>query len=260
MQSEPARRKRRVNPIRVVIGYILGLGMVLAGVYYSSLTPVGPLPEALPFLESDKRVNVETDGILYFQPKEKPAGTGFIFYPGGRVDHRSYAPLAHALASKGWPAAVVPMPLNLAVLGQNRASDVIVGQPEVSRWVIAGHSLGGTVAAEFAAKHPEKLAGLVFLASYPGRKDFSAASLPVLSIYGSADGLITAEDWNTYRDRFPPSTQWVIIEGGNHAGFGWYGKQDGDNPAAITLQNQTDQILQTVDQFMNTIENSEVKP
>lgn len=255
MQPEPEKKKRRVHPIRLVIGYILGLGMVLAGVYFSSLTPVGPLPEALPYLESDARVKVSKSSSLYFQPVEKPAGTGFIFYPGGRVDHRSYAPLAHALAAKGWPVAVVPMPLNLAVLGSNRASGVISTHPEVTRWVIGGHSLGGTMAADYAAKHPDKIAGVMFLASYPGGKEFAASNLPMLSVYGSADGLITAEDWAAFRDRFPASTQWVEIIGGNHAGFGWYGQQDGDNPAAITLQQQSDQILQAVDQFLKRVEN-----
>lgn len=257
MQPEPEKKKRRVHPIRLVIGYILGLGMVLAGVYFSSLTPVGPLPEALLYLESDARVKVSKSSSLYFQPVEKPAGTGFIFYPGGRVDHRSYAPLAHDLAAKSWPVAVVPMPLNLAVLGSNQASGVISAHPEVTRWVIGGHSLGGTMAADYAMKHPEKIAGVIFLASYPGGKEFAAASLPVLSVYGSADGLITQADWATYRDRFPASTQWVEIIGGNHASFGWYGQQDGDNPAAITLPEQSDQILQAVDQFLKRVENSE---
>lgn len=255
MQPEPTQKKRRVHPIRVIIGYILGLGIVLAGVYVSSLTPVGPLPEALPYLESDSSVKVSMVSSLYFLPVEKPAGIGFIFYPGGRVDYRSYAPLAHSLAAKGWPVAVAPMPLNLAVLGSERAQSVISDHPEVSHWVIGGHSLGGTMAAEYAAKHPDKITGLIFLASYPGGNELFSSNLPVLSIYGTADGLITGKDWEKYRGRFPPSTQWVEIDGGNHAGFGWYGKQEGDNPATISLKEQTDQILQAIDQFLKTVEN-----
>jgi hypothetical protein len=34
----------------------------------------------------------------------------------------------------------------------------------------------------------------------------------------------------------------VAIEGGNHAGFGWYGPQAGDNPATISVAVQSRQI------------------
>jgi hypothetical protein len=40
----------------------------------------------------------------------------------------------------------------------------------------------------------------------------------------------------------PPTTTYVAIEGGNHAGFGWYGPQAGDNPATISVAVQSRQI------------------
>jgi pimeloyl-ACP methyl ester carboxylesterase len=253
---ETKKPKRRANPLQILIGYAIGLGMVLAGVYFSSLTPLGPLPEALPYLQSNQLVQVIPGDYAYFLPAGQAAQTGFILYPGGRVDYRSYAPFAALLAEKGWPAAIVRMPLNLAVLGADRASQVMADHPEIHRWVIGGHSLGGTMAAQFAIKNPEKIAGIVFMASYPEGKELATSTIPLLSIYGSADGLISKEDWGKYKNRFSPSTQWIIIDGGNHAGFGWYGKQDGDKPAAISLQNQTDQIIQAVDQFLQIIDNS----
>ncbi len=253
---ETKKPKRRANPLQIVVGYAIGLVLVLAGVYFSSLSPLGPLPEALQYLESNQRVQVTLGDYVYFQPAGQAAQTGFIFYPGGRVDYRSYAPIAALLAEKGWPAAIVRMPLNLAVLGADRAARVMADHPEISRWVIGGHSLGGTMAAQFASKYPEKFAGIVFLASYPEGKELVTSAIPSLSIYGSEDGLITNQDWEKYKDRFSPSTQWITIDGGNHAGFGWYGKQDGDKPAVISLQNQTDQVIQAVDQFLKIIDNS----
>ena len=32
----------------------------------------------------------------------------------------------------------------------------------------------------------------------------------------------------------PPGTRFIPIEGGNHAQFGWYGDQNGDNPVSYT--------------------------
>lgn len=253
---ETKKPKRRANPLQIVVDYTIGLVMVVAGVYFSSLTPLGPLPEALPFLESNQQIQVISGDYLYFQPVGQSKQTGFILYPGGRVDYRSYAPFASQLADKGWPAAIISMPLNLAVLGADRASRVMADHPEISRWVIGGHSLGGTMAARYVTKNPEKIAGIVFLAAYPEGKDSSISAIPSLSVYGTEDGLVIPEDWEKYKDRFSPSTQWIRIEGGNHAGFGWYGIQDGDKPAAISLQNQTDQVIQAVDQFMQKVDTS----
>ncbi len=252
-------RRKKVNPVRVAIGYTIGMLMVLAGIYFASLTPVGPLPQALTYLESNDRVEVSKGDYTFFMPQNNPVRTGFIFYPGGRVDNRSYAPLASGLAKKGWPVAVVPMPLNLAILGQDRASKVIRDHPEIDYWVIGGHSLGGTMAAQFAEKHPDEINGIVFLAAYPQDASFVNSGLPVLSVYGTGDGLIPLPEWLKYRNRFPANTQWVMINGGNHAGFGWYGEQDGDSPASISLEEQTYQVLQAVDQFLLSIENSNGK-
>jgi pimeloyl-ACP methyl ester carboxylesterase len=239
----------------MVLVYILGLLIIMAGVYLFTLSPVGPLPEALPYLKSSNKVQVTTGGFTWFQPVSNSAKTGFIFYPGGRVDFRSYAPLAAGLAAKGWPSAIVPMPLDLAVLGPDKAHDVISSHPEVTHWVISGHSLGGTMAAQFAQQNPSVIAGIVFLASYPANDKLAASNLPALAIFGENDGLVTAEDREKFQPRFPPSTEWLVITGGNHAGFGWYGKQEGDNPATISLQEQETQVLQAVDRFMEKIDN-----
>jgi pimeloyl-ACP methyl ester carboxylesterase len=229
----------------------------MAGVYLFTLSPVGPLPEALPYMQNTDLVQVKSGDYAWFQPVNSPTKTGFIVYPGGRVDYRSYTPLAAGLASKGWPVAVVPMPLDLAVLAPDKARQVIAEHPEVTRWVIGGHSLGGTMAAQFASQNPSSISGIVFLASYPAIDKLASSSLPVLAIFASEDGLVTAEDREKYRPRFPDTSEWVMISGGNHAGFGWYGKQEGDKPASISLQEQEAQVLQSIDRFMEKIENKE---
>lgn len=249
-------KKKTAITLRMVVVYIIGLLIIMAGVFLSTLSPVGPLPEALPYLQSTSRVQVQTGSYTWFQPAQSAAKTGFIFYPGGRVDYRSYAPLCASLAEKGWPVALVPMPLDLAILGPDKASGVIKDHPEINRWVIAGHSLGGTMAAQFTTKNSSSIAGIIFLASYPADKSLATSSLPMLAIFGEKDGLVTEEDREKYRPRFPEFTEWMVIEGGNHAGFGRYGEQEGDYPATISLQDQEDQVLQAVDHFLKKIDNT----
>ena len=219
-------------------------GFGLGGfVVWAEMTPP-PMGETLAALESDSLVQVSTDRWLVFEPATGQPTAGLVLYPGGRVDPRSYSPAARALAEEGYLAVIVPMPLNLAVFAADAAADVIAAYPEVSAWAIGGHSLGGAMAARFAYSHPEQVQGLVLWAAYPdGSNDLSSRDLAVTSIHGTLDGLATIEKIDASRALLPPTTEWVAIEGANHAQFGWYGPQSGDNPASISREEQQQQIV-----------------
>ena len=214
------------------------------GVTAWALAPSGPMPEALPALQSDTRVQVSTDPWLAFRPQGAQYAVGLVLYPGARVDPRSYAPAARAIAAQGYLVVIVPMPLNLAVLAPDRATEVIAAYPDVRRWAIGGHSLGGAMAARYAHSHPAAVQGLVLWAAYPDvSDDLSAQNLAVVSIYGSRDGLSTLDKVIASRRLLPPGARWVSIEGGNHAQFGWYGPQQGDNEASISREAQQQQVV-----------------
>lgn len=222
----------------------LVLAIILAGFIIWAKTPAKPMPEALAAMQSDAQVEVITDGWITFQPQSTTPTQGLIFYPGGRVDARAYAPLARGLAEKGYLAVIVPMPLNLAVFSPGKAAEVISAYPEIESWAIAGHSLGGAMGANFAVNNPQAVQGLGLLAAYPASNDdLSNQDLDVVSIYGTQDGLTTAEKIDASRSLLPADTKWAAIEGGNHAQFGWYGPQAGDKTAAISRQTQQQQII-----------------
>jgi hypothetical protein len=225
---------------------LLLLPVVAVGgfVVWAERTPA-PMPEALSALEPDSTMQVTTDRWLAFHPADEEVQAGLILYPGGRVDHRSYAPAAREIAARGYLVVIVPMPLNLAVFAPNAADEVMQAFPNVSVWAMGGHSLGGAMAARYAYGHPSRVQGLVLWAAYPdASSDLSDHDLEVTSISGTLDGLATPEKIAASRPLLPPDTAWVIIEGGNHAQFGWYGPQSGDNPAAITREEQQRQIVQ----------------
>jgi len=104
------------------------------------------------------------DDLTAFVP-ERPLA-GLIFYPGGKVEHTAYAPLLRACAEQGILCVLVRMPCNLAVLNINGADGIRERFPEIDRWYIGGHSLGGAMAASYAAEHVGELDGLVLLAAY----------------------------------------------------------------------------------------------
>lgn len=208
--------------------------------------PAQPMAQALAAMEGDAEVGVVEGKWLIFQPLAGAKSTGFIFYPGGRVDPRAYAPQAKAIAAAGYPVIIVPMPLNLAVFGANRATEVMAEFPEIERWVIGGHSLGGAMSANYVKNQPGAAAGLVLWAAFPAGGDSVAdqSDLIAYSIYGTLDGVATPAEVRGASSLLPPTARFIPIEGGNHAQFGWYGDQAGDNPATIS---RTDQQKLTVD-------------
>ena len=220
-------------PVVAIIGFVM----------WASLIPA-PMSEALDALTPSDKLTVETSPWLAFRPTGPMPETGLIFYPGGRVDARAYAPTARAVAEAGYLVVIVPMPLNLAVLAPERGLDVQAAFSTVRRWAIGGHSLGGAMAAQFAVQHPQQVQGLVLLAAYPpNTASLANSNLAVVSISGSQDGLATPDKIQASRSLLPATTQWVVIQGGNHAQFGWYGLQDGDNTANVSRADQQKQVI-----------------
>jgi pimeloyl-ACP methyl ester carboxylesterase len=217
-------------------------------------TPAAPMPEALAALESDSQVLVTAEPWLVFQPAGRLPATGLVLYPGGRVDPRAYAPAGRALAEEGYLVAIVPMPLNLAILAPNRAADVMAAFPEVERWAVGGHSLGGAMAARFAYQNSSATDGLVLWAAYPASTDdLSSYDLAATSISGTRDGLASPDKIEASRPLLPPDTVWVAIEVANHAQFGWYGPQNGDNEATISREEQQAKIVESTAALLSTV-------
>ncbi len=240
---------------RVLLVLLLVLLLAVAGFTAWAYTPLGPMPEALAALQSDAAVQVTTSPWLTFAPVGRQPTTGFIFYPGGRVDARSYAPAARAIAEQGYLAVIVPMPFNLAVTNAAAADKVIAAHPEIVRWAIGGHSLGGAMAANYVYTHPDAVQGLVLWAAYPaGNNSLAGRRLPVVSIYATADGLATEEKIAASRPLLPAETRFLAIEGGNHAGFGWYGPQSGDGQAMITRAEQQAQVVGATVQLLGALD------
>jgi len=196
------------------------------------LTPLGPSPSALAALSGDSQVSVSRspDGFEFAPTSAEPTAA-VVFYPGGRVDARSYAILARDVARKGYLVIVPVMPLSLAVLSPNAADKAVVSHPEITRWAIGGHSLGGSMAAQYAVNHRDSITGLVLLASYPPNSvDLSDSTMRVVSVLGTQDTVIDRQNWQNTKRLLPAGTRYIRLMGGNHAQFGSYGIQPGDTP------------------------------
>jgi hypothetical protein len=249
-------KKQMKKTLKIIsISLIALIVMGLAGFAFWASDAAQPEQIALESLASTEKVQFSNlNQWLVFSPAESPSPTGLILYPGARVDPRAYAPAAQAIASGGVTVVIVPMPLNMAIFGINRAEAVIETFPAIQTWAIGGHSLGGAMAAEFAQSHPAQVSGLVLWAAYPGESnDLSQSELAVLSISASEDGLATPEKINASRELLPESTRFIEIQGGNHAGFGRYGAQSGDGVATLSPADQQAQIIDATLDFLTSL-------
>lgn len=232
--------RKHWKPALALIALVLALALG-GSAWVEAQYPAGEAAQTA--LVSAKGVTVQrTDAGLVFRPEEPVAG--LIFYPGGLVDHEAYAPLMRALAEEGVLCVVPEMPLRLAVLDMNAADGVAAQYPEITRWAIGGHSLGGAMAASYAAKHPEEFSVLVLLAAYSTAE--IPADMAVVSVYGDADGVLDREKYAKYRANLPEGAMEVVLPGGNHAQFGDYGPQKGDGAAALSAEEQIEQTVQAI--------------
>lgn len=227
------------RPRRRTVGLtLLAVVAVLAGAWTWYTQPQPLLPEAGASLASTADVTfTEVDGRLEWGPADGAYDAGLIVYPGGKVPPAAYGPLAQEIAGAGYLVVIVPMPFNLAVFGIGAADGVIAAHPEVLTWAMAGHSLGGSMAAQYAADHRDVIRGLAFWASYSAT-DMHDAPIRVMSIHGSLDAGAARMSGPEARANVPADAIYLEIPGGNHEQMGWYTGQPNDPPATIARAEQ----------------------
>ena len=157
--------------------------------------------------------------------------------------------MALALADRGILCLLVKMPFNLAVLDTGAADGLQALYPNVAHWYMAGHSLGGSMAAVYTKDHPGTMDGLILLAAY-STADLTASGVKVLTVYGSEDTVLNADRLAQYAINLPKNAQTMRIPGGCHAYFGDYGAQKGDGTPTITRAQQTEQTVSAMTAFM----------
>jgi len=246
--------KFNISKKRLILIVILALligGLAYFTYYVSDISYTDDT--ALTILSSNGSYTVmDTSNYITFTPTANKSSTGIIFYPGAKIQPESYSVIASKLATNGYTTIIVKMPFNLAIFGENKANNVITEHKEISKWVIAGHSLGGVFASDYAVNHQDEIKGVIYLAAYPNT-NASNATFKALSIRGSLDGLATSKEISDNINKFPVNTTFVTINGGNHANFGDYGMQVGDNNSTITRQEQQNMTVGYILEFLKDL-------
>ena len=254
-------KKRKLKFGLIILFIAIVCGLVWGGDFLS----FQPMPEAIKALESDEQVTVTrvfVPGWLnyyyVFEPTAAKPAKGFIIYPGALVDPGVYAPTARRIAAKGYRTILVSMPFNLAILGYRRADTIMKKFPEIKKWALGGHSLGGAMACRYAKNFSTKISGVVLWAAYPSDAfRIDDKNISVISIYGTEDDRVLPDDIETSKLHLPKNTQFVQIDGGNHIQFGWYEEekeyQKGEEPSHMTRERQQDIVVKSTVDFLGQI-------
>ncbi|WP_017572540.1 alpha/beta hydrolase [Nocardiopsis halotolerans] len=253
------RKRGHAKRLLGITALVLALLLVLAvgGFAVWALNPHQAQPRALREALDTPGVEVSTtDEAVVVTSTHTPPDTGIVFYPGGRVAPEAYtAPWAEIAADSAVRVVIPRMPLNLAVFDADRADRAIAEHDGgVDEWYVGGHSLGGAMAASHLGESTDDtVVGLVLWGSYAtegaglaGRED-----LAVISVSGSRDGLSDPATIEENRAHLPSDALMYEVSGMNHAQFGAYGEQAGDNPAAISDDEAHHRLADVMSGFLD---------
>jgi hypothetical protein len=239
---QSVRRSRKRGMALSVFGSVAILILIVIAFW---LRPFSADAVAVEALANPSGYEVTTNAsMILLDPVDDKSHVGLVFQPGARVDARAYAAVLAGVVAEGHPVVIVKQPLGIGFLALGSIPDLVAGAPSVE-WVAAGHSLGGVAASEAAEGG---IAGLVLWASYPAGNISAMSELDVSSVFGTADAITTVADIEESKERLPPQTSFIPIDGGIHSFFGDYGLQPGDGtPSAGREEAQSRIVAATVD-------------
>lgn len=248
MKGKTNKRRKILLGIGIPL-LVLAVLLIVSAIYLEDGYPADAdaIEAEFPAMRGVSEQTLENGDLVFSKPG---ARTGLIFYPGGKVEHTAYVPLMRELAKRGVCCVLCKMPFRLAVFGLHAADVAREALPDVERWYIGGHSLGGVIAASELAAHKGTYEGLILLGSY-ATKDLSGEPVRALSICGSEDRVLNREQYEKNRRNLPADLKEIVIDGGCHAYFGMYGAQDGDGEPAISNAEQIRRTAEEIGTWLN---------
>ena len=202
-------------------------------------------------LRSDDQVSYENKEDYYSYTPTVNYNEVLVFYPGALVQTKAYLPLCREIAKNNIKVFLIKMPWRQATIGYNKPKDLNILNDTSKTYILAGHSQGGKMAAQFVYENPSLMDKLILIGTTHPR-DISLADnkIPILKIYGSKDGIADEESIIENKSKLPEHSKFVRIDGGNHSQFGYYGFQLGDNGADIGRKQQHSETLKSIIEFI----------
>ena len=200
------------------------------------------------FSNSDLVNVVETGDQIIFEASQAEGKLEVIFFQGGLTDPEAYAPLCRRLAEHGFTTHLIKMDWRLPQYDYQKVAELI--DLNAGTYILAGHSQGGKMAAQFAYENPGVLSGLFLMGtSHPRDFDMSHQNIPCVKLYAENDGLASVDEVLQNKHLMPKDASMILIEGGNHSQFGYLGQLLMDSSPSISLLEQQDVSFEALIEF-----------
>lgn len=227
---------------------LLGFAIAFNGWMLNSFQSVN-LPEDT-FVNTPRLAVTETGDFITYSPLKATPVT-VLFYPGGLVDPKAYAPLCRKIAASGYTVIIIKMPWRMANLGYKIPLEKGLLTDTTRQFVWMGHSKGAAMVARFMYEYPQYVTKAILLATtHPKEQDLAQLKIPIMKIGASNDGIADEKSILTNKHLLPRSTKYIWIAGGNHAQFAHYGRQFMDGKASITREQQQELTLKSILSFL----------
>ncbi len=242
-----AKKKRTFKEILLAAWVAMGVAFVLWLLY--SYQPHGVDKQ---LLQSDSSVSVNiTNDFYLFIPTQECENT-LIFYPGAMVAPKAYVPLCRKMATANIKVYLMKMPWRLASKGYSKPKELNLFSDTSKTYILSGHSQGAKMCAQLAYENPGLVDKLILIGtSHPRDISLADATISILKIYGSKDGIADEKSILANKSKLPATTKFIRIDGANHSQFGYYGFQLGDNKANISREQQQAETLQHILEFIS---------
>jgi len=220
----------------ICLSFTFVLGVYVADYYHAK--------HSYTYYVINARVKISHEGDITKLSNNAANDKAIIFYPGGKVEAIAYLPFLETIALEGYDCYLIKMPLNLAVFDID-AADQIIENTDYNAYYLAGHSLGGAMASEYAYENQDKLAGLFLMGAYV-TQDFSDTNFLIREFIGDNDLIINSSDVDNANKYFSSNSALITIVGGNHSNFGDYGLQANDGEALISASKQAQEVATAI--------------
>lgn len=205
--------------------------------------------DALSRVMNNAEVSIsEEKKTITITPLNKNLKYTFIFYPWAKVDAHSYLAKLWKIATDNSVKIIISKPLfHLQIFDINAAADI-----SWENIIIGGHSLGGSMACEYAANHSNNISGMILFWAYCNA-DISELWIEALILSASHDEILSPSKIESYRHNLGADNTFFILDGSVHAQFWDYGPQKGDGTSTLTDKEVITQISEQIGIFLKSL-------
>ncbi|MEA4969805.1 MAG: alpha/beta hydrolase [Candidatus Pelethousia sp.] len=230
------KRGKKMIIFLSIVG-ILAITVTSVLLYYNKA-----FPEALDIAATMDKVGSD----YYFHGD---SNVGFIIFSGAKADEKGYAYIAKLLHDEGHTVVIPEVPFHLSAFGTNHGFEIMAANPEIEKWFLIGHSVGGVPISRIAAQKPANLQGLAFVASIMST-DLSELDISAIHIMASNDNFYSeANRANEHLEYLPKHSVITTIQGASHQGFAAVHGRDGGG--TISWKEQQEQTVRLILDFFD---------